>query len=209
MSYTHPPDRCGIMKSMTAVKESQPNLERQENDEICEFPTTMSNERHTNVLLRTSMVILLSTTIVLVVVDATTTRYAEQFYASLVDWLSSNLIIGVFVVIIVYILATILFIPGSILTIGTGYAFHQALQQQQYSKSIILAVLLSSVAVFVGATLGSILCFLLGRYIFRDVVVQMANRYEIFRAVDRGMSKIATIFFHTLRTPLSHRANFI
>lgn len=189
MSYNEPP--VNFMASVTVEQATPPNLDHHENEEIYEIPTAfrLTEQPERRSALRTGMVALLCITVVLVIIDAKTTRYLEQFYTSLMDWLSSHLFLGIIVIILLYIVATVLFIPGSILTIGTGYAFHQALQQQQYSNAVILAVLCSSVAVFVGATLGSIICFLLGRYMFRDHVVRMANRYEIFRAVDRGTSQ--------------------
>jgi membrane protein DedA with SNARE-associated domain len=42
-------------------------------------------------------------------------------------------------------------------------------------------------AVFIGATLGSMLAFLLGRYLFRDCVQRMASKYNLFRAIDRAL----------------------
>lgn len=38
-----------------------------------------------------------------------------------------------------------------------------------------------------GATLGSICSFLLGRYLFRDAVLRLASHYPVFRAVDRAL----------------------
>ena len=195
-----PPEN--VMAAAAIGQQTQPNHHLEPSDSEAYYESTPTNNNTTgstttglesidpqsgrNSLLRTCIVMLLSITIVLVIIDAQTTKYLEMFYTALMDWLSSHLLLGIFVIILLYILATILFIPGSILTIGTGYAFHQALQQQQYSNAVLLAVVCSSVAVFVGATLGSILCFLLGRYMFRDYAIQMANRYEIFCAIDRG-----------------------
>jgi uncharacterized membrane protein YdjX (TVP38/TMEM64 family) len=181
------------MTSVTVETEIVTNGNRQGNihEAIYEFPTNPTEQQQRQQRLRTYVVLILSLIIVLIFIDAKTTRYVEQFYTSLIDWLSSHLLFGIVVVILVYIIATVLFIPGSILTIGTGYAFHQALQQQQQHynmDTVIVAVLCSSFAVLIGAALGSIICFLLGRYLFRDHVVRMANRYEIFRAVDRGTS---------------------
>jgi hypothetical protein len=131
--------------------------------------------------IRTILLILLSITIILIIVDTRTTKYIETFSLSFMDWLSIHPVFGIFVVILVYIVATILFIPGSILTIGVGYAFQHAFYHNTF-----LAVLCSSIAVFVGASFGSIICFLLGRYLFRDAVMRLANRYQIFCAIDRG-----------------------
>ena len=164
------------------------------------------------------VLLILSAMIVLVLIDANTTQYLERFDTSLINWLSSHFWSGIFVIILIYIVATILFIPGSILTVGTGYAFHQALQQdqqqqhQQYSSdnTILLAVVCSSVAVFVGATLGSIICFLLGRYLFRDHVQQLANRYDVFRAMDRGTVThfVVTLLLLLSQCPYSSRVTF-
>jgi uncharacterized membrane protein YdjX (TVP38/TMEM64 family) len=101
--------------------------------------------------------------------------------ASFVVWLESHPGLGVLAVIAVYIVATVCFVPGSLLTIGTSFAFGKAFQ------STTNATLLSSFAVFVGASLGSISCFLLGRYLFREPVERMAQNYPIILAFDRAM----------------------
>jgi uncharacterized membrane protein YdjX (TVP38/TMEM64 family) len=131
--------------------------------------------------IRATCLTLLGATAVFVVIDAKTTKYVETFFAIFTDWLSTHPESGIVAVIVLYVVATVLFVPGSILTIGTGFAFHHA-----FSQSIILAVLLSSMAVFIGACLGSIACFLLGRFLFRDIVLQMASQYPLFMAMDRG-----------------------
>lgn len=196
MSYNQPQPLDNNSIALVQMEATPPHLDIYYGNEESRITTTTTYEDMTEQRpsqqqqqqqqrsLRIYMVVLLSIIIVLVIIDAKTTKFLESFYTSLMDWLSSHLLLGIFVVIIIYIIATILFIPGSILTIGTGYAFHQALQQK--SNGIFIAVLCSSVAVFIGATLGSIICFLMGRYLFRDHVQQMAHRYETFRAIDRG-----------------------
>lgn len=79
-----------------------------------------------------------------------------------------------------FLAATVLFVPGSILTVGTGFAFGSAF-------GTFKGVVLASTAVFFGAFLGSIAAFLLGRYLFRDCVVRLAASYPIFQAVDRAL----------------------
>lgn len=63
-----------------------------------------------------------------------------------------------------YVLATVLFFPGSILTLGAGFVFAKALD------NVALAVLLGSIAVWCGAMVGSIIAMILGRYVFREVI---------------------------------------
>lgn len=73
-----------------------------------------------------------------------------------------------------------MFVPGSVLTIGTGFAFGSAF-------GTFKGVIFASTAVFFGAFLGSVASFLLGRYLFRDCVVRMASSYPTFQAVDRAL----------------------
>ena len=101
--------------------------------------------------------------------------------------------------ILVYIVATISFVPGSILTFGAGYACGSAYDSK------VEGVAVASTVVFIGASLGSISTFLLGRYLFRSCVVQLASSYPVFQAIDQGefttflivsdLWKLMTLFF--------------
>lgn len=104
----------------------------------------------------------------------------------LIEWVATHPTLGILAVILVYILATVCFIPGSVLTIGTGYAFGKAFD------STFVAVSLSSLAVFVGASLGSLCCLLIGRYLFRAPVMRLAQQYPMMQAIDRGAYVAAT-----------------
>ena len=61
----------------------------------------------------------------------------------------------------VYFIATVCFVPGALLTLGSGFVFGSAV-------GVGFGVVLASLSVFVGAALGSISAFLLGRYLMRD-----------------------------------------
>jgi uncharacterized membrane protein YdjX (TVP38/TMEM64 family) len=72
-----------------------------------------------------------------------------------------------------YVLACVLFVPGSVLTLGAGAVF---------------GVLKGSVLVSVGATLGATAAFLVGRYAARGwVSAKMAGRPK-FKAVDEAVA---------------------
>ena len=101
-----------------------------------------------------------------------------------VDWLEENTVAGSFAYIVVYALATILFIPGSILTIGAGAAFTSALD-----NSVGWGLLIGTLVVFVGAMLGSIIQFYLGRYVLQSWVASQLSRYRILRAIDASIEK--------------------
>ena len=64
----------------------------------------------------------------------------------------------------VYVIATVLFLPGLILTLGAGFAFNQAY------NSVGLAMLVGTLSVWVGASIGATIAFLLGRYVFRSAI---------------------------------------
>ena len=71
-------------------------------------------------------------------------------------------ILGPLILSLVYILCTVCLVPGSILTLGAGWAFQQA-----YSSTGV-AIVVGSLSVFVGAWIGSVLAFILGKYVFRE-----------------------------------------
>jgi len=84
---------------------------------------------------------------------------------------------------LVYILCTVCLVPGSILTLGAGWAFQQAF------NSTGIAILVGSISVFVGAWIGSILAFLLGRFVFREKSEDFAKKYRITKALDKAIQK--------------------
>jgi uncharacterized membrane protein YdjX (TVP38/TMEM64 family) len=116
---------------------------------------------------RTATLALLLTLITLVVVDTFTTEYTEAAIDSATDWVATNPVGGVFLFTGIYIVATVLFIPGSILTLGAGYSFARA------TDSVAGGVLLGSISVILGASIGATLAFVLGRYLLRDAVLNM------------------------------------
>lgn len=61
-----------------------------------------------------------------VVIDSFTNQWIEGVLVGFIDWVKDNPSVGVVAVVLVYVLATVLFVPGSILTLGTGYAFGSA-----------------------------------------------------------------------------------
>lgn len=115
-----------------------------------------------------------------IAIDYFTERRIEHLCLAFISWVEQHPFLGVLAVICVYTVATILFIPGAILTIGCGFAFRSAFD------STTKGVLFASTAVFIGAFIGSLCSFLLGRYLFRDFVLQLAAGYPIMQAIDRG-----------------------
>jgi hypothetical protein len=73
-------------------------------------------------------------------------HYMEHLAQELFDWVSRHPFWGVVVVILVYTLGTLLFVPGSILTIGTGFAFSRAFQENNdgHNGGVVKAVAFAS-----------------------------------------------------------------
>ncbi|MEW5858212.1 MAG: TVP38/TMEM64 family protein, partial [Cyanobacteriota bacterium] len=74
----------------------------------------------------------------------------QELLKSALAWIDSLGFWAPVTFIVIYILSTVLFIPGSILTLGAGVVF---------------GVILGSIYVFIGATLGATAAFLVGRYL--------------------------------------------
>jgi uncharacterized membrane protein YdjX (TVP38/TMEM64 family) len=75
--------------------------------------------------------------------------------------------------VLIYIVAAVLFVPGSALTLGAGAVF---------------GVGLGSVLVSLGATLGATAAFLVGRYFARAWVAKKIEGNAAFAAIDRAVA---------------------
>jgi len=82
--------------------------------------------------------------------------------------------VGAFAFIGLYIIATVAFLPGSILTLGAGVVF---------------GVVWGSLYVFIGATLGATAAFLVGRYLARNWVAGKIEGNNKFAAIDQAVGK--------------------
>ena len=108
-------------------------------------------------------------------------------------WVAINPALGAIVLALVYIVACVLFVPGSILTLGAGASFAAALG---FSYGILVA----SISVFVGAGIGATVSFLLGRYILHDFVQnKLIKKFELFMAIDEAILEMPLTIMILLR----------
>ena len=91
----------------------------------------------------------------------------------ILKWIESLGYIGGIAFIATYILSTVVFIPATILTLGAGVVF---------------GVVWGSLYVFVGATLGAIAAFLIGRYLARDWIGKKIEGTQKFVAIDQAVA---------------------
>ena len=98
----------------------------------------------------------------------------RQWFMQLEGYVQSLGAVGPVVVALAYVLCTVLFIPGSAITIGSGTLFGL--------KTGFLVVL-------VGANLGALCSFLLARTFLREKVARWANGNPKFRSLDQAIGK--------------------
>ena len=98
----------------------------------------------------------------------------RQWFMQLEGYVKSLGSIGPIAVVLGYVLSTVLFIPGSALTIGSGTLFGL--------KTGFLVVL-------VGANLGALCAFLLARTFLREKVANWAEGNSKFRSLDRAIGR--------------------
>lgn len=90
------------------------------------------------------------------------------------NWINNLGSIKPIAFIIIYNLATLLFIPGAILSLGGG---------------IIFGVIWGTVYVFLAATLGATAAFLIGRYLTRDWLGRQMEKHPKFQAIDEAIAR--------------------
>ncbi|KRX00438.1 hypothetical protein PPERSA_03171 [Pseudocohnilembus persalinus] len=105
-------------------------------------------------------------------------------YKNFINWFIKNKIIGFILIVLIYMIGTIFFFPGLILSLGAGYSFYEA-----YDNKLGLALFLGSLAVFFGALLGSMLAFLIARYLLRSYIQKKAQKWKITKALDQAIDK--------------------
>jgi len=87
------------------------------------------------------------------------------------DWIDAHRTIAWLAYVAVYIVATVLLVPGSLLTLAAGFLFGLAL---------------GVAVVSAGSVLGASCAFLVGRFFVRDWVAERVAHLPRFRALDRA-----------------------
>lgn len=100
--------------------------------------------------------------------------YPQLFLQDVLQWIDSLGTSGAITFIIIYILATVAFFPGAILTLGAGVLF---------------GAVWGSIYVFIGATIGATCAFLVGRYLARNWVIGKIADQPNFQAIDRAVAQ--------------------
>lgn len=98
----------------------------------------------------------------------------QSLFQNALAWVESLGAWGPIAFIGIYNLATVLFLPGSLLTLGGGAIF---------------GLVKGSIFVFLAATLGATFAFLIGRYLARDAIAQKIEGNQKFKAIDEAIAQ--------------------
>src|SRR6516225_7805435 len=99
--------------------------------------------------------------------------HVQDWLKAALDWIGKLGPLGLVIFVGIYVVATVLFVPGSVLTLGAGAVF---------------GVVLGSICVSISATLGATAAFLVGRYLARDAIARKIEKNEKFAAIDRAVA---------------------
>lgn len=131
--------------------------------------------RYLSLVIAFSSSFFLTTTPAFALESAASTGFNPQtILLNALTWVDSLGAVGAIAFIIIYILATVAFFPGSILTLGAGVVF---------------GVVLGSFYVFIGATIGATAAFLVGRYLARGWVAKKIQGNSKFSAIDEAVGR--------------------
>jgi uncharacterized membrane protein YdjX (TVP38/TMEM64 family) len=124
--------------------------------------------------LALNILFLCNTDLALAQQSTTDTLNPQSILKEALQWIDSLGSLGAIAFITLYIIATVAFLPGSILTLGAGVVF---------------GVVWGSLYVFIGATLGATAAFLVGRYLARGWVARKIAGNKKFAAIDNAVGK--------------------
>ena len=125
---------------------------------------------------RRSSVIRLVVLVVLAaaLITATIIFDVNTYLRDMLEWIRGRGFAGVGIFAGGYIVATVFFIPGSILTLGAGFIY---------------GVLYGSIYVSVASTIGATAAFIVGRYFARDWVAGKVSGNARFQAIDDAVGR--------------------
>jgi len=129
--------------------------------------------------LRISVLVLLGIVLVTLPVQAQEAASSggfnpQELLRNALQWVDDLGAIAPIAFMLIYVVATVAFLPGSVLTLGAGVLF---------------GVVKGSIFVFFGSTIGATLAFLVGRYVARGWISKKIAGNQKFSAIDKAVGK--------------------
>jgi uncharacterized membrane protein YdjX (TVP38/TMEM64 family) len=81
------------------------------------------------------------------------------------------------------VISTVLFFPTALLALVSGFAFYHVYRAQMY------AILVGTTSVTLGVIIGSVISFLVGKYLYRDQFSNMIQSYKMGKQLDKLAEK--------------------
>eukprot|EP00581_Thalassiosira_minuscula_P007972 CAMPEP_0183712266 /NCGR_PEP_ID=MMETSP0737-20130205/7432_1 /TAXON_ID=385413 /ORGANISM="Thalassiosira miniscula, Strain CCMP1093" /LENGTH=476 /DNA_ID=CAMNT_0025940851 /DNA_START=251 /DNA_END=1681 /DNA_ORIENTATION=- len=122
------------------------------------------------------------------------TGYISNFCDFFLEWMADHPLLGVWAYVSMITLTSLIFIPSTVLIFAAGFVF-----QSTYGNYA--GILIAIVASFLGSTLGGVIGFYRAKYMTRDLVVVLMQRYPLIKAVD------AAVVRNSLRVMMLLRLN--
>lgn len=123
---------------------------------------------------KTALRIVIAVLLVAAVVTALAVLPVKDYLAGLLERIESAGPWGPVLLAGAYAVACVLFVPGSILTLGAGFLF---------------GVVYGTIAVSAGSVLGATAAFLVGRTLLRTTIEKRIAAYPRFQAIDRAVGE--------------------
>lgn len=125
--------------------------------------------------IKISIILILITVLTLALVF---NKITKNIFEDFLNWMIENTVAGAFAFILLYWIATIFMIPGSILTLGAAFVFAQVI-------GVYAGIFLAVFVVFIGASMGATSAFVLGRFVLREKVEELKKKYPKFDLMDK------------------------
>jgi uncharacterized membrane protein YdjX (TVP38/TMEM64 family) len=135
-----------------------------------------------NLYTKMAITLVLLGFITFVIVDSVTNQYVKTGIENFLEWMEENPAEGFFAFVLLCFLTTMLFIPGILLTVGSGFVFSNTF-------GLGVGILAGTVAAFLGSFSGSVVSFLLGRFLLRDCVSGLTKKFTLLEALDSAFEE--------------------
>lgn len=107
----------------------------------------------------------------------------KEKHNELLAWLERNAYSGPLILMIVALLESVFFLPVEYLTLGTGQVLHEKLEHE------FKAVVMCSLAVWTGAWIGSSLNANILKFLLRDRVKGLFEKFRLTKSLDEAAEK--------------------
>jgi len=135
---------------------------------------------HAPVWVQATYFLVLGSLFLATVVDSFTSKRVYHLLEHLFEWIENHVILGPLVFWSAVVVFSIICIPESALTIGGGYIFAQA-------HGVGVGIVLCTFLILAGGVVGSVVSFLIARYLAFETVQRWARRHRLLRALDLSL----------------------